>query len=41
MEPGAMSAIMESFREQYAGTVPVYARRLEQEPPEGGWIRDS
>jgi len=37
--PGAMSAIMESFREQYAGTVPVYARRLEQEPPEGGWIR--
>jgi hypothetical protein len=37
--PGAMSAIMESFREQYSGTVPVYARRLEQEPPEGGWIR--
>jgi hypothetical protein len=37
--PGAMSAIMESSREQYAGTVPVYVRRLEEEPPQAGWIR--
>ena len=34
-----MSAIMESSREQYAGTVPVYVRRLEEEPPEAGWVR--
>lgn len=34
-----MSAIIESLREQYGGAVPVYVRRLEEEPPREGWIR--
>jgi Z1 domain len=37
--PGAMSAIIESFREEYAGTAPVYVRRLEEDMPEVGWTR--
>jgi len=37
--PGAMSAIIESFREQYGPTGPVYVRKLIENPPPEGWIR--
>ena len=39
-QPSAVRALMEAFRTQYAGQVPVYVRPLQAEvPPPGGWVR--
>jgi hypothetical protein len=36
----AIVALVDSFRDQYNGTAPVYVRGLEADlPPDGGWIR--
>jgi hypothetical protein len=35
----SIRAIMESFREQYNGLGSVYVRRLEEAPPQAGWVR--
>jgi hypothetical protein len=36
---GSISALVESFREQYQGNATVYVRGLTERPPPGGWIR--
>jgi hypothetical protein len=35
----AITAVIESFRDQYNGLGPVYVRRLEAEPGPEGWLR--
>jgi len=37
--PNAMTTIVESFRQQYDGAGPVYARGLQANPPPEGWVR--
>jgi hypothetical protein len=37
--PLAINTILESFREQYNGTGPVYVRGLREQPPDEGWVR--